>query len=97
MNRNKLKSIEDIAKFITSLKNEQEITEFFNEILTEPEVETLSKRWQILVMLKDNQTQRYIAQQLKVSLCKVTRGAKILRNKNSVISKYIKEKHNVSV
>jgi len=47
-------------------------------------------------MLKEGRTQRAIAHELKVSLCKVTRGSKILKDKNSVITKYlVKENYNV--
>ena len=59
------------------------------EILTKSEVETLSKRWRILTMLKEGYTQREIAQELNVSLCKVTRGSKILKDKNAIITKYL--------
>ena len=44
---------------------------FFSCASTESEIETLSKRWRILEMLKDGFTQRDIAKELKVSLCKV--------------------------
>lgn len=40
-------------------------------------------------MLSEGKTQREIAQDLKVSLCKVTRGAKILKNNKSVVTKYL--------
>lgn len=96
MNSNKkIKEIpQGLILAITSLKNEKEVRDFFNDILTQSEIETLSKRWRIMNMLKQGSTQREIAQELQVSLCKVTRGAKILKTKNSVITKYlIKEKN----
>lgn len=96
MDRITLEEINDIAGFLFSLKDRNQITEFFKEILTEPEADTLSKRWQILKMLQEGKTQRSIARDLQVSLCKVTRGSKILKNKKSVISKYLKEIKNVS-
>jgi len=40
-------------------------------------------------MLNDGYTQRDIAKELQVSLCKVTRGAKIIKNKNSILTKYL--------
>ena len=96
MNRNmndKNAEIEMISSAIYNLKNENSICNFLLEILTKSEVETLSKRWRILTMLSEGKTQREIAQDLKVSLCKVTRGAKILKNNKSVVTKYlIKEK-----
>ena len=93
MNRNKNKEITDIINFLTNLKNQNEIINFMTEILTQAELETLSKRWRIINMLNNGMTQRDIAQKLQVSLCKVTRGAKILKDKNSIVRKYlIKEK-----
>ena len=89
MHSNIRSQISDIAKFITKLNNKNEVISFIMEILTNAEIETLSKRWRILNMLKEGRTQRDIAQELKVSLCKVTRGAKILKNKSSIIAKYL--------
>lgn len=96
MNRNindKNTEIEAISNAIYNLKSENGICNFLLDLLTKSEVETLSKRWRILTMLSEGKTQRDIAQDLKVSLCKVTRGAKILKNNKSVVTKYlIKEK-----
>ena len=80
MNRNKNKDNIEIAIISENLyeaKNATDICNFLLELLTASEVETLSKRWRILNMLVDGKTQREIAQDLKVSLCKVTRGARI--------------------
>ena len=81
-------NIKEIANIIKDLNSTKNIYNFLLEILTESEVETLSKRWRIIKGLSSGQTQREIAKDLKVSLCKVTRGSKILKNKNSVITKY---------
>ena len=62
-----------------------------HEILTDSEISDLSKRWRILKMLGENFTQREIANKLNVGLCKVTRGAKILKNSNAITLKLIKE------
>lgn len=82
-------NLEEIAEILSTM-NKNEITTFFKEILTLSEITTLSKRWCILKMLASNCTQREIAQNLKVSLCKVTRGAKILKSSNSITRKIIK-------
>ena len=88
MNSNKIdkkEEIAEIAKMLGKLKSQTETYNFLLEILTESEVETLSKRWCILKMLKAGKTQREISRELNVSLCKVTRGSKILKNEKSVI------------
>ena len=87
-----MKNIQKISKLVKNLHTEAEIESFFKELLTDSEIETLSKRWRILEMLKDGLTQRDIAKELKVSLCKVTRGAKILKDKNSILSKHLIKK-----
>lgn len=73
-----------ILAILNSLKSEKEIEKFFNEIFTKNELETLQKRWHIMELLAQGKTQRDIANSLNVSLCKVTRGAKILKDKNSI-------------
>lgn len=91
MNSNKRKSEipMGLISAVSKLKTKEEVRDFFNEMLTDSEIETLSKRWQIMNMLRDGNTQRTIAQELQVSLCKVTRGAKILKRKESIIAKYL--------
>ena len=84
-----MKNIEEISTLIKNFYTEAEIIAFFKELLTESELETLSKRWRILEMLKEGFTQRDIAKDLQVSLCKVTRGSKILKDKNSILAKHL--------
>lgn len=96
MNRNTQKKDDDIMQIcqaIKEMKSKEEIYNFLYEILTKGETDALSKRWRILNMLFYGATQREISKELKVSLCKITRGAAILKNKKSVINKIlIKEK-----
>ena len=84
-----MENIQTISKALSKLNSDKEVFEFLNEVLTKSELETLSKRWRILKMLKNSSTQREIASELKVSLCKVTRGAKILKNQNAIVKKFL--------
>ena len=84
-----MQNIQKISKLVKNLHTEAEIESFFKELLTESEIETLSKRWRILDLLAQGSTQREIAKELKVSLCKVTRGAKILKDKDSILANYL--------
>ena len=86
IDRNIMKKIIDI---LNNLNSEKEIATFFNEIFTQNELKTLSKRWRILELLSQGTTQREIANSLNVSLCKVTRGSKILKDKNAITTKYL--------
>lgn len=81
--------LNQISEILSKIKSKNDLENFLLEILTKSEVETLSKRWRILTMLKEGYTQREIAKELNVSLCKVTRGSKILKDKNAIITKYL--------
>jgi len=84
-----MENIREISEYINKMNSTDEIYEFFKELLTDSEIETLSKRWRILKMLKDGKTQRDIASELGVSLCKVTRGSKIIKNENAIVTKLL--------
>lgn len=89
MNRNILCEIDEISDLMSIEQDKSTIQNFIMELLTESELETLSKRWRILRMLKDGVTQRQISKELKVSLCKVTRGSQILKKTNSIVRRYL--------
>ena len=93
MNRNTIE-IEELSEIIEMLKDRDKISQFLNDMLTESELVDLTKRWRILKMLKDGVSQREISKELGVSLCKVTRGSKILRNEKSIITQYLKGEKN---
>ena len=86
-----MKQIKNIAKIIAQIKDEKEAQQFLDELLSSSEINVLSKRWRILTLLYQGITQREIAKKLSVSLCNVTRGAKILKNNNAIVRKYLKE------
>ena len=84
MNRNNNEAILEIATLIMSKNKKNEAVQFLAELLTKSELDTITKRWQILKLLTEGYTQREVSKALQVSLCKVTRGAQILKNKFSI-------------
>ena len=71
----------------TSDRREMEV--LFQEIFTPNEISTLSLRWQLLKDLYEGKTQRKIAAEHKISLCKITRGSKILKSRESYLKKVL--------
>ncbi len=94
MNRNINNEITEIASTLAELNEVNQIRNFIIELLTKSEAETLSKRWRILKLLKEGKTQRDIAKELQVSLCKVTRGSQILKNRKSIVAKCLTKENN---
>ncbi len=82
-------SVQDLAKVFARIDTVRTMRKFFDEIFTEAERKDFALRWQLMKMLKKGVSQREIASRLGISLCKITRGAKILRDKNSVANKII--------
>ena len=92
INRNKMddkNNIEEIAEVLSRTKNKDLIFDFFESILTETELKTVSSRWEIVKLLDQGITQRKIARDLHLSLCKITRGSKELKKENSPLKKLI--------
>ena len=83
------KPLEDLAKILNKLDNPKEITQLLEELLTTKEIKRLSLRLELLKKLSHGKTQREIAKSLQVSLCKITRGSKILKNKQSIIKNHL--------
>lgn len=73
----------------TSDRGKMEV--LFREIFTPSEISTLALRWQLLKDLYEGKPQRKIAAEHKISLCKITRGSKILKNKGSYLKNVLDE------
>jgi TrpR-related protein YerC/YecD len=69
-----------LYKAILSLKNVDEASRFFRDLLTPAEIEEFSKRWQVVKLLNEGLNYRNIAQQVKTSTATVTRVASWLNN-----------------
>lgn len=84
-----MKDLDELILLVRSLKSDNEMYELLNELFTKSELEALAKRWKILKLLFDKVPQRAISEDLSVSLCKVTRGSKIIKNKDSIVTKFL--------
>jgi TrpR family trp operon transcriptional repressor len=80
---------QQLLDVILSIKSRDELESFFEEILTPAELSDLSLRWKLLKDLHAGMTQRKIAEKYGISLCKITRGSKVLKKKGSVALKVL--------
>lgn len=86
------KEFRELALVLNNVSKVNDLELLLEELLTSKELEDLTKRWALMKMLRSGMTQRDIANELKISLCKITRGAKILKNEKSMVNKIFKEK-----
>lgn len=78
---------QELLKVISSIKDLDELDQFLNDIFTPAELDDISLRWKLLKDLHKGMTQRKIAEKYRISLCKITRGSKVLKNENSMVLK----------
>lgn len=82
-----------VAEVLASISDSKEMQQLLQELLTEKELDALQLRWELMRQLKEGKTQREIARDLHVSLCKVTRGNKILKDTNSVTNRMLNKEY----
>lgn len=83
----------DLAAVFSAITDPVEMSIFLEEIFSKKEVEDFSLRWQLLNDLYLGKSQRHIATRHGISLCKITRGAKILKQDGSMSRKILKTIH----
>ncbi|MGE4286651.1 MAG: Trp family transcriptional regulator [Phycisphaerae bacterium] len=81
----------DIIQVLAAIDNEKDMSQFLSEILTPGENKDIALRWRLLHMIREGVPQRKIASELGVSLCKITRGSRILKDKKSICRRYLPE------
>ena len=83
----------ELIKIFTEISDLEEMRSFIEEILTPKEIEDFALRWKLLQELHEGHTQRSIAAKYGISLCKITRGSKILKKNNSITKKILNRNH----
>jgi TrpR family trp operon transcriptional repressor len=83
----------ELIEIFVRTQETRQMEVLFREIFTPSEIETLSLRWQLLKDLHAGKTQRKIAAEHKISLCKITRGSRLLKAKGSYLKKILDNQH----
>ena len=83
------KSQDELVKIISSMTSEKELHDFFECLLTPAERFDLGKRWLLVKNINEGRTQRDIAKEFKMSLCKITRGSRELKKEGSAFRKVL--------
>ena len=88
------KAYKQLINTFCDINNSEEMRNFLKEILTDKERESIALRWQLMKDLHSGKSQREIAKKYHMSLCKITRGSKILKKENSISKRYIQNSNN---
>ncbi len=79
----------ELLNIILNMDDFDDLKHFFEDLFTPAELDDISLRWKLLKDLHGGLAQRKIADKYGISLCKITRGSKILKKKNSTALKLL--------
>ena len=79
----------EIAGALAAAQDPQLIEEFLFSLLTKSETDEIAKRWALVKDLASGTPQRQIAQNLGLSLCKITRGSRELKKPGSAFRRML--------
>lgn len=81
--------MDDLCTLLLKASSQEEMRLLLQDLLTAQERESIAERVQILKLIKNGISQRNVQQQLKVSISKVTRGSHALKQKKSIVKKWL--------
>ena len=86
-------NLEDLVKIFARTTDEKLMLKLFEELFTPSEQKDLALRWDLMKDLYRGIPQREIAANHGISLCKITRGSKILKQKGSYCRKILSDRY----
>ena len=76
-------NLKEMAHTLADVKDSSLIEDFLYCLLTKAEIAEIAGRWALVKALQQKKSQREIAKDLGISLCKITRGSRELKKPNS--------------
>ena len=82
---------QELVSLFAAVGDPAAMARLFDDLFTRAELHDLILRWRLLKMLHAGVPQRLIAETLGVSLCKITRGSRVLKQPDAVITKLLRQ------
>ena len=82
-------NLKELSLTLSQVKDKALIEEFLQCLLTPAEIADIAGRWALVKALREKKSQREIAKNLGVSLCKITRGSRELKKENSAFARVL--------
>jgi TrpR family trp operon transcriptional repressor len=84
-------NIDELVYILTATNDTGLVRRFFSNLFTPAEMADFATRWALVKALSKKNTQREIAKDLGVSLCRITRGSKELKKEDSAFPEMLKK------
>ncbi len=80
----------ELAAVFAAVDNPAAMERLFDDLFTRAELHDLILRWRLMKMLQEGVPQRVIAETLGISLCKITRGSRVLKQPDAIVAKLLR-------
>jgi len=85
------RGLHEIADSLAAIGDAALIRRFLESLLTPREREEIAGRWELVKLLERGESQRHVAKRLGMSLCKITRGSRELKKRDSAFKAVLDE------
>lgn len=86
-------AFEDIISVFCSTIEPDDMKALFDDLFTSSEVKDMVNRWLLMTDLYKGKPQREIAEDRKLSLCKITRGSKMLKKEDGFMHRLLSSRY----
>lgn len=86
-------AFEDIISVFCSVNDPEEMKALFDDLFTSSEMKDMVNRWLLMNDLYKGKPQREIADERKLSLCKITRGSKMLKKEGGFMHRLLSSRY----
>lgn len=89
LDRDQERALGELSEALAQADDPLLVREFLHSILTEYEVREVATRWALVRLIEGGMSQRNVSRELGLSLCKITRGSKELKKRNSAFRRMV--------
>jgi len=82
-------NLSELSSALAAADDAALIKDFLSRLLSPSELADVAARWALVKALKQKTPQREIAKTLGISLCKITRGSREMKNPNQAFQKLL--------
>ena len=86
-------AFEDIISVFCSVTESDDMKALFDDLFTESEMRDMVDRWLLMTDLYKGKPQREIAEERRLSLCKITRGSKMLKKEDGFMYRLLSSRY----
>ena len=87
--REAIEAYDDIINVFAATTDEEDIKALFDDMFTDSERRDLVNRWLLMKDIYQGKPQRQIAADRSLSLCKITRGSRMLKKENGFMRRLL--------